>query len=357
MSHAVPHLPLVCPRCRHLDANGELHVHPLVLPQSDGVAVVGALPGRTEWLECSLASCGAEYPVIDGIPVVFADLDAVARAGAPLTDATALPARTVAALLTGTDPERPLAQAYARLARYAWAGFHDWMSGVAAPLEVEVHAVAFMAWLSELGEADVLDDTSLPGLRGVLGSALGREAWCTPRRPTILMDAHLPSLRAARALSRERRLSLAAPIEPGLWSPVEIEVPHDQPEPSVAFLCCDVCDPPVHGHCLASVLAPNLIDSVADPYLALGQANAMRAPDGGVLAVSTPFAWRPEVTDRASWLTRGSGPRGDGEAGLFDVVSQVGPELSCSDRAAITWGIRNGDREMVVYRNLALCFR
>ncbi len=64
---------------------------------------------------------------------------------------------------------------------------------------------------------------------------------------------------------------------------------------NVVAVVGDALDPPVQAECADVVVALNLLDCVHDPVALLGQLDAITAP-GGLLIVSSPFAWQDSIT-------------------------------------------------------------
>lgn len=337
---------LVCPRCRALDADAPsgLRVAPLLAERSARPAVAGHLDDEHA-LACANPHCGARYPVIDGIAVI---------PPCPPTDALdllAVPLPALTALLDGAGYEdSSRAAPLARLARHARCGFDDWLHTDAALPRAALapHAVSLMRWLAEQGEPQLCAGERP---RGVLGAAMGREAWCDDR-PTVLIDAWLPALRAARRLAREGRLELPVPVEPGRWTSATLEARH-RPGP-LALVCCDAGDPPLLAGALSSVILSNLVDSVADPFVVLGQAAALVA-DGGSLTVSSPMTWRASITPPERWLSRAV-VGGSSEAGLLAVLAHHAPQLVPQARTVLAWSVPVGAAEQVVYQSVARRF-
>jgi hypothetical protein len=330
-------LRLVCPRCRRLDQDGKLLVAELREASSHRRAVLGAL-GSARALECASPGCRARYPVVAGIPVIFRSPDACALDPAAWFGPSAPGTETLAAAVTGRDPASPLAQDVARVGRWAWAGFGDWVEPACAS-----HARDVARWLLELGQPR-------DGMLAALGCALGREAWEWPG-PTLLVDAHLPSLLAARALLAEGRLDALLPEGGHDWRPLRLVAPRAPPE-RAGLLCADVLDPPFDAGALPQVLAPNLLDSVSNPWLLLQQLAASTA-DGGWLAVTSPFAWRAEVTPRERWLSSLL-PMTDRQA-LPSLAAGLG--LRLVDERELSWSLWGSERESVAYRSACFAFR
>lgn len=333
-------LTLICPRCRGLDANGQLRTAPLTT-LGGAEAVVGELSEVSE-LRCS--GCTARYPVVEGIAVVFPHPGELTHAHNPPWLPLDLGADRLVALLSGVT-ETPLAELCARLGRYLWSGFHDWLAEQDAPIDVPVHGRQVTAWLRA---------SERPELLAVLGAAVGREAYEVGTRPVLLVDAHLPSLLAAKRLSEKRRLDFVLPQEAGRWEATALSVPDGLKSPDLRLLCCDLTDPPLLAGCLPEVLMPNVIDSVADPYMVLGQCLALRQRGGG-LTLTTPFAWRTEVTTVAKRLATLVG-EGTSHEALLRLVSELDPEATLVDQDEFTWGIWGTRRELTVYRSTAYRF-
>ncbi len=210
---------LVCPRCR----NGS-HAHPLTLLDED-------------LLGCA---CGADYPVVDGVPVVFRDpapwlateaVEALCRHDLP-------PA--LRRVLRGAIPT--LVRNDALLATYR--------RSVDGPLQ---------DWLR-----DALRDVRGPVVE--LGSGLG----VTGRDDVVAVDHNLALLRA---------------------------------HPSRTKVCADLLDPPFLAYGFDAVVLANVLDSCRDPGMALGQADALLRP-GGTLVVTCAYAFHEDVTPRSAWFDR-----------------------------------------------------
>lgn len=357
---SLPPLRLICPRCRHADRAGVFHLHPLVLPGDSAFSPARLSRGleRARVLECSNRHCRARYPVIEGIPVIFRDPDALSLALNPPVDLLSLGADRLVALVEGQSPENALASQLARLARYALAAFPDVLHPAERALELfpllpgqtlTAHGADVAGWLESLGEHSRLH----AGPRISLGCALGREAWAFSSGPTVLVDAHLPSLLFSRRLEREGMVSFPIPLDLWRWTHLAIDLP--APTIPVARVCCDVLDPPFEAEVFGSVLALNLVDSVSDPTMALGQAHALTHPSG-LLTLTSPFAWRSEVTAKERWLERIVPGRVSGEEALRLLLARsFSPPMEVVARQDFVWLLRSSAREAMLYRSVGIC--
>lgn len=337
---------LVCPRCRHVDGAGTLVVGDLVDQRTRAKAIPGELDASFA-LECT--RCTASYPVVRGIPIVLPSPEALTLEHTPLGDLTEAPLETRLAALDGHAPASELVRSSARLGRWAMAHFRDHAEarhGPPSPFDAQdgaIHPVEVVAWLEALSPASDGD------VLGVMGSGPGREAW-ESTCATLLVDAHLPSLLLSRRLAREGAVDVAVPRDPRSFRGVRISWP-ERPKADVAWVCADVHDPPFRAGAFTRTLAENLLDSVADPTLVFRQLGALTAP-GGPLVVTSPFAFREEVTPVERWLgdARTSAP--DALVALAEVS-----RLRLQARRELRFNLRAHDREAAAYASLGLAFR
>jgi hypothetical protein len=345
----------VCPRCRRADDDGALVRFPLEA-ELEGRrirAVPGELHG-THAVACTNPDCLAQYPVVEGIPVVFRDPNAIDLLSCMPYDVTAIPNLRLIAAVTGQSPDAGLSALVARLSRLTWAGFHDWLGDdwQVPGVSCEVHAVQVLRWIRALG----ISDPGADGVSVVLGSGLGREAWEVERGAVLLVDAHLPSLLASQRLRRTGALEVLMRQDAQHWRPLTLEAKR-APAVPVAAVCCDAQDPPFDGGWAHSVILPNVVDSVSNPYLLLMQARAL-VREGGKLTVSSPFTWRPEVTQRSQWLESASPCAGtSAEEVVVHLMTREPPgEISLVGRTQLSWCTRSSSREAVVYQNAVMSF-
>lgn len=349
----IPHPVLVCPRCRQSAPEGGISVHPLKPVGQEGQSLL-----HTEVLECSNSSCRARYPVIDGIPVIFQDPRAIDLTLGPPFDVLSLGAERLLALVNGQHPSSGLYALLARISRYVWAGFHDWLGQEWAypGLSSWVHSVEVVRWLTEVAKKRPSPPPSSNPWHLCLGAAVGREAWEMTLGPTLIVDAHLPSLLAGARLEREGKLELVAPLEVQRWGRMHLEAPA-APQVPVLRVCCDVLNPPFLAEAFPSVMACNLIDSVSDPFVAIGQSCALLEPSG-LLLLTSPFAWREEVTPRDRWLENlSSHPDTTNEAVLLSLMEHNFPSSrTLLDRREFPWLLRSNAREVMGYQSIGWCW-
>ena len=117
----------------------------------------------------------------------------------------------------------------------------------------------------------------------------------------IGLDASGLALRLAAAAWSEDELTI-----PELQLGVQLGTRWLRPPPGprtghIRWLCADVRNPPLMAEAFDLVAAVNLIDSTAEPTIALGQAAALVRP-GGYLLLAQPDAWNAPATPPDHWL-------------------------------------------------------
>jgi len=208
---------LVCPACRRF-VNGALVSRSL--EEADGL------------LACA---CGARYPVVDGVPIVFRDVDGwLAGEGAEALRRADLPDAVTRRILAGAGGalarNTSLVDVYERSRR---GPLQDW-------LRAEVGAL----------KGAVLE----------IGAGLG----ATDRPDIVALDHNLALVRRHAGIR----------------------------------VCGDAADPPFGPASFDAVVLANVLDSTADPAIVLAQADALLRP-GGTLVVTCAYAFSDTITPPA----------------------------------------------------------
>lgn len=150
---------------------------------------------------------------------------------------------------------------------------------------------------------DFLDDKS--GLSVELGCSIGADLRTLAEfsHQTIGIDLNTAALRAAHAHLSGMPVPLLERIEghsfktapPIVLSAIE----------GVHLAVGNAMDPPLFASCADVVVAMNLLDSVSNPLALLGQIDAL-LKDGGLLILTSPFAWKDALTPPAEALGGGT---------------------------------------------------
>ncbi len=349
LEHWQPH----CPACAGQGAAALLVAEGAV--ERDGDVLSGMLV-------CSRATCRHEYPVVDGVPVVMADLPRfLAERGIELLLRDDLPPDTLSLIGDALGPDSWFDASRQGVSTYAWDGYADLDPGEAPGAWQPGAARRCLARLLALcGDPP-------PGAALDLGCGAGRTAFDLAARadaPLVLgVDLNLALLRLARRVAcgegvayARRRIGLAYDAR---------RFAADLPGRSrVDFWACDAQALPLRPQAAGLVVALNLLDCVADGR-ALLAAMAGAAMPGGAVLLATPFDWSTRATPLAGWLgghsQRGPG-RGAAEPLLRALVTEGAhplavPGLEVTGEADQDWQTRLHDRAGVQYRTHLLAMR
>ncbi len=322
------------------------------------------LSGR---LICAEPACRAEYPVIDGIPIILANLrQHLGERAVELLLRDDLHPDALSLLGDALGPDTWLDLLRQGVSTYAWDAYAD-LDPTETPSEHDavrpgaarrcLHALLALAAPLDLTAArHVLD----------LGCAAGRTAFdCAALAPGALVlgiDGNLALLRLARraALSGEvaygrRRIGLVYD---------QRRFAADLPgRERVDFWACDAAALPFAGGSADLVLALNLLDCVPDP-VALLHAMAKTLRPGASLLLATPFDWAARATPAPNWIG-GHSQRGDGAGAAEPLLHALlsgqhergVPGLMVSGVGEHGWHTRLHDRAAVAYRSFLIAVR
>ena len=291
---------LVCPRCRIIDAHGELSI---VVLESDSST-------REDWAGDRCPGCGSIYPRVENIYCVPPDLDAFRQAQVDALDpgwngssttreGVALACSEFGKLEPGSDSFR---EAFLP-GIYAAANF---------PEGLEQEAL----------RSELICNLELPALlrnwlgahppRAVISAACALDVGCGPGRllqelaplqpkGCIGFDLRLSMLRLARRVAGCGEVFVPFRIEGRRFIPLRVSNKGQNSVP-LHFVQGDILSPPFEAEVFPLVSAVSLLDTVTDPIFALGQLDALVCP-GGLLLLATPYHWEPGATSPENWLS------------------------------------------------------
>lgn len=285
-------------------------------------------------LQCAAPACLREYPIVDGIAVVVADLISWASHQLP-------------AVLRRDD-----------LSPWMTSLLGD-AAGPGSQHDTDRKNVALYATAHYAGEFDTLVRTVLPPeVRGMwvdVGCSTGGGTFALARAGAELavgVDLSFGMLRVAEAARRTGTARFERRRVGVVYDRVEVALEGHDPS-RVAFVCADATQLPFPDAAFEAALALNIIDCVADPIAILVElARTLR--DGARATVATPYDWAPNVTPLAAWLgghSQRAPHQGRAEAVLRAVVGdpQVGFAIAREIERAV-WRLPLTDRATMEYQ-------
>lgn len=336
----------VCPRCRAVGAGDR----PVMLAAVDEEDAVGVRFGA---LVCSNPSCQMEFPVIDGAPILLADVRTwIAGNLAYLNQRDDLPdrARSQIGDCAGADSAHNAARQHQ--STYAWDHWGEFDPA-------ETGAPGGVARLLKLALQLSGHGMAVAGPALDVGTACGRGAFelaAATGRLTLGVDLNWPLLKIARQALTQGAVS---------YPRRRIGVVFDQRRFAVAppaaeltdFWVADALALPFADRSFGVFSALNVLDCVASPVGFLQELDRLTAAGGGGVS-ATPFDWSPAATAPEGWIGGHSqrGPdQGDGAALLRRLLTPSGhpqqmPRLRLTgEEIAFNWIVRLHERSEMRY--------
>ncbi|MBH24370.1 MAG: hypothetical protein CMH57_07965 [Myxococcales bacterium] len=278
---------LICPLCHTLSPPNTVNLW--------------ALRRSNNHLRCSNPSCPGRYP-LQPYPIIIREPGRVVAHFAELPDFGSL---SVTGRVLSTLPEDSTLLAVLRKrSTYLWAHYHDLLPEDYRP--DFVHPAPFTQ-----RALDLLSEVKLPEHPRALvaGCGPGREALELAARlrrsgaddaRVVACDIDPALLSCLDTLRREGSLEALLRGSVDLWrspEPIVLGAPLREAAEDVELVCADILDPPFPPGSFDLIVALNLLDNVTDPLALLNQLNLQLRP-GGLLLLSSPFAWHERITPR-----------------------------------------------------------
>jgi len=327
-----------CPICRTRGTDSPLRV-----------SVWQDTQGGQGILSCPAADCGGRFPVIDGLPVLVADLPRF------LSDASVY-------LLSRDDLWAPIADLLGSVlppgswfdaTRQHLSGYvrDHWGSSDATD---QATPPPGQAWA--LAQAGLALAGAVSGPIVELGAGAGGVTRALADRfdtPVLGLDLSAPLARFAARAVRGGRFRYPLRLAGTAYEEREIVVPPPL-NLNVSFWIADALVPPLAPGTAGLVVALNLLDCVADPAALMRSAAALLRP-GGQLLLCTPFDWSTAATPVGAWLGARATEAAAPDVGLW---AQKLTGLAVVARSAdLGWDVRVHARATMHYRAELLVLR
>jgi SAM-dependent methyltransferase/uncharacterized protein YbaR (Trm112 family) len=307
-------------------------------------------------LTCTDPACMAEYPILDGIPLLVPDVRGfIARNASAILDRSDLsePLESLVGDCCGPQSEFDLRRQH--LGSYAFDHYGDLdprersADNPAAPGSVR--------GLLHRGMQEAVPIPSGPILE--TGCAVGRttlELAQSTEDLVLGVDLNFDMLRlASRALSRgivrypRRRIGMVYDRR---------EFPVSFPEAHrVDFWACDATALPTVSREFALVVSLNLLDCVGSPVDHLREIGRVLTPEGRAI-LCTPYDWSPAATPVEGWIgghSQRSVYQGDAEPLLRRLLAEGDAHgidrLDIRHESTVPWSVRVHERAAMRYRS------
>jgi SAM-dependent methyltransferase/uncharacterized protein YbaR (Trm112 family) len=343
----------VCPTCRAAGRGTAGLTIGTVVREQDGDVSEGMLL-------CASPACQCEYPIIDGIPIITADVRAQVTHQLPvLRGRTDLSPLMDSLLGDCAGPDSDFVRARYQLSSYARGHYGDLDPDAPAPREGSLAALveAAMAMLAARPAGAWLD----------VGCSVGRATFELAARTDDLVlgvDLNLAMLGVAR------RVALTGQVTHPLR---RLGIVYDQRSFAAAlgqrervdFWACDAMALPLPDASVDGAVSFNVADCIASPLAHLIEIGRVLRP-GAELALTTPYDWSENVTPLEAWIGGHSqrGPAaGESTAEMRRVLSDAVPASIDSglrlaaEREALPWHVYVHARATMHYQVHAMVAR
>lgn len=337
----------ICPVCLPADGPGS----PLRIAQVEregGGHVIEAI------LHCSNPACQREYPVIDGIPLLIANLrQFVADNASRLLGRRDLSPTMESLIGDCCGPGSDFDVVRQQVSAYVWEHYGEFDPAE----EVDGERGTMLA---ALDAACALADPIPEGPVLEVGTGVGRGAFALAARTDDLVlgvDLHLPMLRVAGEVLRGGRVSYARRRVGIVFDRREFDVDIPRRE-NVDFWACDATALPFAPATFAFAVGMNLLDCIHAPReLLVSIARVLR--DGGRVALTSPYDWSAGATPIEGWLgghSQRSTSRGSSEPVVRALLTPGGSPMAVEGLRLtgeiddLPWRVRLHDRSTMTYR-------
>jgi SAM-dependent methyltransferase/uncharacterized protein YbaR (Trm112 family) len=336
----------ICPVCR----NGTGELHPLVLAEVNKETDQGIIEGV---LHCSHANCLREYPIIDGIPLIIANIREYLSGNAFHVFQRDDFSPTIESMLgdcCGAGSNFDVVRQH--LSSYTWDHYAnldpDEVPGSPRPGSLLRLLERGLSMTTELQPGPILD----------IGCSVGGSSFALAakyNRMVLGVDLNYPMLRLAQEVLLHSRIRYPRRRVGLVYDRREFPVLFEHAE-QVDFWACDATALPLAEKQFAATVSMNLLDCVHSPldFLSSMAANLQA---GGQAILACPYDWSASATPMEGWLgghSQRSQDRGASEPVLRRLLSPGNPQsitgLQLVAECEADWHVRMHERSFVAYQ-------
>jgi SAM-dependent methyltransferase/uncharacterized protein YbaR (Trm112 family) len=347
----IRHFEALRPLCAHCRGHGREATLSLTVVEAEADEDVEA-----GILACP--ACGAEYPVIDGLPVLVPDVRRFVQDNLfYLLARRDLPPRLESLLGDAAGPGSGLDSVRQHVSSYVWDHWGDRDDGPAVPVPGNA-APGGVVRLLQAGLAR-LGPAALAGPVLDIGCGAGRSTIALAGSSgalTLGIDLSVPLARVARRILIANHVDYAVRRN-GLFHDRRSFPARIDPEEAALtdIWIADLLALPFPAGTFGHASALNVIDCLPDPRSGLVELARALAPGGSAL-LAVPFDWAQHVTPIEAWLGGHSqrGPHGGRPEAILDLLLSAGPldagglrKVGGGTEAA--WHVRLHDRSLMQY--------
>jgi SAM-dependent methyltransferase/uncharacterized protein YbaR (Trm112 family) len=344
----------VCPVCR----GGQL-LSPLQIAQvlrREGEHIVEGI------LHCSTETCRREFPIVDGIPILVADLRRyVAENITEIRASNDLSADVESLLGDCCGPGSAWDRTRQYLSSYGWDHYGDLDPD---QLNEQVQPGSVLRLLT--AALRLLDDRP-DGLILDVGCSVGRSTFALAERHKTLVlgiDISFPMLQLAAHVLRQEQVSYAR-RRVGIVYDRRVFPARMPAADRVDFWVCDALALPLPPRSVDLAMCLNILDCVVSPVQLLASLQYV-LHSGGQTVLACPYDWSPVATPVESWLgghSQRSPSAGASEAVLRALLDSVlDPDWPhrlriTGETPGVPWNLRVHQRSNMAYQAHLLAAR
>jgi SAM-dependent methyltransferase/uncharacterized protein YbaR (Trm112 family) len=339
----------LCPRCKQADGSSSLLDIRSVAKKTHDSVIEGILV-------CSNRQCMGEYPVIDGVPIIVADLrNYVSQNILPILSRSDLGETTESLLGDCCGPGSAFDSYRQHLSTYTFDHYGDLDPAERRDSQFLPGSVLN---LLQTGISQLEERADGPAID--MGCAVGRTSFELAKKVDDLIlgiDLNFAMLRTAAAVLHDGRVA---------YPRRRVGIAFDKREfpatlegaSKVDFWACDATSLPFADETFSLAASLNVLDCAQSPYDHLREVGRILKPNGGAL-LSAPYDWNVNATPVEAWLgghSQRSESRGASEIMLRSLlaggehpyaVQEL--EIVC-DFEAVPWNLRLHDRSFMNYQ-------